>query len=278
MTVRAAINRLRRDLTIAATLRMLLLFGTVAGVTSIAIGPMHHINGLAVLTVIAFIWMALMYYSLKGSRLASDSPSLIAAGQLDEAEHRIEAAIRSFSLSRTVKLLSLHHLAVLRHAQRRWQDSAQLCSALLSQRLGSIQGLSRSSLLLLTDDLLQLGDLNGTYQALRRLFQQRLTLAEATTLLQLQLEYLARIGQWDQLLVGVAAKVQLIELMPTAAAARSQGLMSVAAMHVGRTDLAQWLGQRALALSDIETLCTERPVLQELRRLIPAPQIVANPA
>src|SRR3712207_6854480 len=53
-------------------------------------------------------------------------------------------ALRSFSLFRAVKLLSVHHLAVLRHAQKRWQDSAMLCRALLGQRLGSLQSLSRS--------------------------------------------------------------------------------------------------------------------------------------
>ena len=48
--------------------------------------------------------------------MAADSPSLIASGQFDEAEQEIEKVIRSFWLFRSVKLLSLHHLAVLRHA------------------------------------------------------------------------------------------------------------------------------------------------------------------
>ena len=74
--------------------------------------------------------------------------------------------MRSFSLFRTVKLLSLHHLAVLRHAQRRWRDSAMLSQALLRQRLGSLQGVSRSSRLMLADSLLELGDLRGAHEAL----------------------------------------------------------------------------------------------------------------
>ena len=75
---------------------------------------------------------------MKGSRLAANSPSLIAAGQFDLAEYQIEQSLQNFSLFRTSKLLSLHHLAVLRHAQRRWADAAELCSALLRQRLGSL--------------------------------------------------------------------------------------------------------------------------------------------
>ena len=92
--------------------------------------------------------MTLGYHSVRGSQLASVSPSLIAAGQFELAEHQIEQALRTFSLFRTSKLLSLHHLAVLRHAQRRWMDAAELCTALLRQRLGALAGLSRQSRLI----------------------------------------------------------------------------------------------------------------------------------
>ena len=108
--------------------------------------------------VLGGIWMTLGWQSIKGSRLAARSPSLIAAGQLDLAESHIEQALRSFSLFRTSKLLSLDHLAVLRHAQRRWHDSAELSRALLRQRLGSLRALSRQSRLILGESLLELGD------------------------------------------------------------------------------------------------------------------------
>src|SRR5438034_240127 len=98
---------------------------------------------------------------------------------------------------RTSKLLGLHHLAMSRHAQRRWQDSALLCRALLRQRLGSVRALSRSSRLMLADSLLELADLHGAHRAINDLFGERLMLAEALNLLQVQLDYASRIGAWE---------------------------------------------------------------------------------
>jgi len=159
--VQTAISRFRRDLTIGALLRGLLTVGAAACVLLPITGS--GVGGIGLLLGIGVVWMLLGYRSMRGSRLAADSPLLIASGQFEEAETRIDAALRSFSLFKPAKLISLHHLAVLRHAQRRWQESALLCGALLGQRLGSLRGLSKPSLLLLVDDLLHLGDLNGAY-------------------------------------------------------------------------------------------------------------------
>ncbi|HTW94305.1 MAG TPA: hypothetical protein VMD30_05910, partial [Tepidisphaeraceae bacterium] len=222
------------------------------------------LNGAIVLLVLGGIWTALWVRSIKGSRLASDSPSLIAMGRYDEAEHQIDAAIRTFSLFRAGKLVSLHHLAVLRHAQRRWQESAMLCKALLGQRLGALRAISRPSLLLLADDLLQLNDLPGAYLALRRLYAQKLGLVEALSLQGLQLDYLARMEQWEAMLSGLPSKVQLAELMPATPAARSQALLALAALKTARTQLAQWLRGRAQILVDPASLVAERPFLAPL--------------
>ena len=134
------------------------------------------------LMVVGGIWLALTYTSARGSRLAADSPALIASGDFEEAERHIDLALRSFSLFRTAKLQSLHHLALLRHAQRRWQESALLCQALLGQRLGSLQSLSKPARLLLADSLMELGDLRGAQEALAGLHSERLSLNETTQL------------------------------------------------------------------------------------------------
>ena len=119
ISAESAIRALRRDLTLSSLLKGLLLG---AALTCLVIGPVIGSGFPLTLTVVAIgaVWLVLSYRSAKGSTLAADSPSLIARGEFDEAEHRIEQVLRSFSLFRTVKLLSLHHLAVLRHAQRRW--------------------------------------------------------------------------------------------------------------------------------------------------------------
>src|SRR2546426_7247479 len=120
----SAISIFRRDLTLGALLRGVLLGGAAVcmglNLTSKAI------DGTLLLVGIGFVWIVLSYRSMRGQRLAAESPSLIASGQFDEAEDQIELALRSFSLFRAAKLLSLHHLALLRHAQKRWQETAAL--------------------------------------------------------------------------------------------------------------------------------------------------------
>jgi len=262
MQSRQAIARLRRDLTLSAALKLVLALAAIMCVL-LPLG-MGGYSGPLLLTVLATVWLILSYQSMKGSRLAMASPGLIAQGRLEDAEQQIEHALKSFSLFRTGKLLSLHHLAMLRHAQRRWEDSAQLSKELLKQRLKSLGHVERQSRLLLADALLEMGDLNGAYAAIAQLYSQRLTLAEALNLLVVQLDYQARISAWGQMFDGVAIKVQLSELMPAPKAARVQALLALAARKVDRQDWAQWLRKRAELLADVGEMTKARPMLWEI--------------
>jgi hypothetical protein len=258
-----AISRFRRDMTISALLRIAML---MAAAGCIILGPVlgSRSDGMVLLMFIGIIWMMLSYRSMHGTRLVADSPLLIAAGNFDQAENRIDIALRAFSLFRTVKLISLHHLALLRHAQRRWRESALLCQALLSQKLSNLQGLSRTTLLLMTDSLLQMGDLRGAYDALNELNHHRLNLNEALTLQFLQLDYGSRIGAWEPMLANAGNKARLAELMPAINAARTQALLALAAHKTGRMELARWLRSRALLLADVKEIVADRAVLEEV--------------
>ncbi|MCC6424887.1 MAG: hypothetical protein IT447_15550 [Phycisphaerales bacterium] len=262
-----AISRFRRDLLLGMVVRALLLAGALV---AIGVAPFSsRLDGGMLLLIVGGIWLALSYQSMKGSRLAARSPSLIAMGDFDEAERQIEEALRSFSIFRAAKLMSLHHLAMLRHAQRRWQESAMLAKAVLRQRLGALRGLSRSMRLILADSLLEMDDTHGAYQAISGLYNERLALGEAMNLQLVQLDYLWRIRAWQEMFHNVAAKVQLAELMPTGGAARSQALMALAARKVGREDWTAWLMERAQLLVDPFQLVLERPVLAELWTITP---------
>ena len=251
MSANLAIARFNRDLTVGRVLNIALMFG-VAVCSFIAMALDNRYGGALLVFFMMIVWLALGWQSVKGSRLAARSPMLIAAGQLELAETQIEQALRTFSLFRTSKLMSLHHLAVLRHAQRRWHDAAELCRAVLRQRLGSLRGLSRQSRLILGDALLEMGDLRGAHDAIGGLYQQRLSLAEALSLLNVQLDYLWRINAWPQMLEGVATKVELAELMNTAASARAQAFLALAAMKQEREDWAKFLRRRVELLVDVD--------------------------
>src|SRR5881296_3107766 len=93
----SAISRFRRDLTLGRVVNVLLLTGVII---CFFLGGMidSRFGDLLLVLLIGLIWMTLGYHSVRGSQLASGSPSLIAAGQFELAEHQIEQALRTFSL------------------------------------------------------------------------------------------------------------------------------------------------------------------------------------
>jgi hypothetical protein len=234
-----------------------------AAVACIAGSGGDNVRVVALLGIGAF-WFWLSLNSARSSRTAAESPSLIAAGQFEQAERNIEQAVRTFSLFRPVKLLALHHLALLRHAQRRWQESAVLSRALLRQRLGALQPLSKPTRLLLADSLLEMNDLRGAYEVIVALHRERLSLAEVLNLLAIQLDYSTRIGAWQSMLQNLMEKVQLAELMPPLIAARAQASLALAAQNLGRHDVADWLRARAELLADAQQITLERSALAQL--------------
>lgn len=266
LTAQSAISRFRRDLTLGALLRGALLLTALIAMGLNLVPTAVKFDGTLVLLAVGVVWVVLSYQSVRGTRLAAESPSLIAAGDLEAAEEQIEQALRSFSLFRSAKVLSLHHLALLRHAQRRWQDSALLCRTLLGQRLGTMRSISKPSRLVLADALLELGDVPGAYRVLTELYKERLSLTESMNLLLVQLDYESRIGAWASMLPvgGIYQRLQLAELMPATNAARAQSLMALAALRLGRRDWAEWLRRRAELLADPAELIRERPALSDL--------------
>jgi hypothetical protein len=257
--VDVAIHRVRRDLTLGMLLKAMLLAAVFAAL--VFAPPSARFVALA---GVVGIWFALSLTSARSSRIAMDSPALIATGQFDEAERQIDQAMRAFSPFGPAKLRALHHLAVLRHAQQRWQDAAALCRALLSHRLAGNRSLSKPSSLILAGSLLELNDVGGGYVALQQLYAQQLSLEEVLNVLALQLDYEARIGAWQKMFAGAAAKVALAELMPSEQAARLQALLALAALKCGRLDWADWLRQRAELLADVNAMVSSRPMLREI--------------
>lgn len=264
-----AIARFKRDLTLSSALKFILL-----GAALFALFIDSLVEGQSgaslLLAAVGIIWLILSYRSVRGSRMAEGSAALIASGRYDQAEENIDQALRTFSLFRTVKLRSLHHLAMLRHAQRRWTDAVMLCQALLTQRLGVLTSLSNSTRLILADSLLELGDLRGAYESLNSLYQQRLPLGEALELLAIQTDYLARIGAWQPMVSGVRRKADMAELMPSVKSARVQAMLALAARKTGHLDWETWLRRRAELLADTNELIRQRPMLAELWTTQPA--------
>ncbi len=248
------------------TLGVFLKAGFIGALLAAVLGPAIglKIDASAILLVASVLWVMLSVRSVQGSRLSAGSPILIATGQFEAAEAQIEGALRAFSLSKKVKLLSLHHLAVLRHAQKRWQESAMLCRALLRRPRGAAAGLISASRLILADSLLELNDLTGAHEALCQLHSNRMSLAESLQLMLVQLDYESRIGAWGNMFAGITGKVEMAELMAGDAAARAQALLALAALKLGHAEWSTWLRRRVELLTDVKGLCAYRPVVGEL--------------
>lgn len=266
ISAQVAISKIRRDITLSAILRWVLIAVAVFSLLAGVFFDDPQTFTMSVLVGVGAIWVILGFRSMRGTRMAAGSSSLIATGQYDQAERQIAEAVRSFSIFRMAKLMCLHDLAMLRHAQSRWQESALICRALLSEQGEASGGLDRSSRLILAESLLELGDLPGVHDSLARLYQQRLTLREALVLLGVQLDYLSRVNAWEPMLVSAGKRIEMSELLPPQQSARMQALMALAADKTGRTELRDWLKRRVELLVDVERLCADRPILRELWR------------
>lgn len=263
LSAQSAISTTRRGMTVGAAVRGL-MWVLVLG-AAIA-GPFYRPQAdvLIVLIFLAALWTLLVVRSFRAARLTADFPQLVATGQFDQAETQIESTLRAFSLFRPAKLLALHQLAVLRHAQDRHADAAALARELLQQRLGRLSGLSTSTHMILAQSSLELGDLAAAGQALGQVGGRALVIGESLNLIALQLDYQSRIGAWDAMMTDWMPKVQMAEVMPSAPAAVSQALLALAAKKTGRDDAAKWLGDRAALLADVQELVKQRPVLAAL--------------
>jgi len=258
-----AISRVRRDLTIGSLLKWLILGG--AGLV-ILLEPIVQggFGGTFILMGLGVVWFVLSARSARGTQLAVGASPLIATGQFDAAEVQLNEALQSFSIFRGAKLIGLHHLAVLRHAQRRFTDAAALSRALLTQRLGTLESLSKPTRLILAESLLETDDLRGAYEALSGLYKMRLTLNEAVALLAIQTDYTTRTGAWAEVLSGLESKLQLCELMPSDRAAKTLSCFALALKKTGRPADALLQQRRAELLVAPAELVASRPMFKEL--------------
>jgi hypothetical protein len=263
ISTRMAIERFRRDLLLGTVVRVMLMVAAALVLVGGSIVPTGLGGGILLGGLVA-LWMLLGYRSQRGAQLTANSPILIATGQFEEAEKQIALALGTFSLFKSPKLLSLHHLAVLRHAQGRFAESAELCHTLLGQKLGGLSGIAKPSRLILTDALLELSDVRGAYAAMGDLYLQRLNLPEAVNLMLLQLDYSSRIGAWKEMMQNVQSKAELSELLPGELSVRAQAMLALAAKKTGQEDWAQWLKRRVELMGDVAKVVRERPVVGEV--------------
>jgi len=195
-----------------------------------------------------WVWMA-----INNARVARQLGVISEMIETDppSAEAMIGQLIGCVPLERSVRLLLHQRLARLRQRQARFMEAAAVSRAVLSYPLRALRPVWASLLLVLADTSMRLGDLASAWNAITQLHQQPVNLVERLQLLAVQTEYEITIGADDAALAHVAERIRLAELLPAAQCGLVHDLLATAAARQGRTELTDWLEQRAhLLISD----------------------------
>lgn len=253
---------LRRDLLLCRLVSVALSGATAASVM-LQFWPRLAFAGSIAFACVLGLWLLLSVVAARTARLATAVPSLIAAGDLDQAEETMDQVRARFSPFRSVKLRIAFHLVMLRHAQQRWDEVSQLGRELTGlfpahDPSARLLGLMRA------DASLQRDDLSEAHAALSGIAPGAMSLAQTFELLLLKLDYLARLGKWDAMLDQVRHKADIAELMPASRSALAQALLALAAQNAGRPAWADYLRRRVELLADTQELIRQRPALAAL--------------
>ena len=241
---------LRRQIMLDNAIRAVALLALVAALALGSAWDGVSSNLMTIITVlVAAGWLAMSTISAKAWRQIPHITQLLDQDPA-AAQEEIAAALRRFPLQRSVRLLLFHRLAVLCYRQRRFAETAAICQAVLTHRLGSARAVRGHLLLMLAEARLETGDMHGAYAALLELHRGRLSLAESLQRLALQTRYEVACGYHMSALENLPRKVQLIELMPGPQCGLMHDLLAIAATHARQDTLAAWLRSRA------ELLCT----------------------
>jgi|GEM_PF-650615 len=220
----------------------------------------------AISSVAAIAWVVLTFYSVRQVRAAHQASAFIASGRLDLAEERLKRTLRQFSLYRNAKLLACHHLAVVAHGRKSYQAAAELCDGMISLPGGPSVATLRTCRILLADCRLLLGDVVAARDAIAPLNLQgsELNLAEQLLLLPIELRCQLTAEQYDAACESLPWKLKRAELLDSPTAGLVHALLAVAANHIGRSRMADFLRRRADLYHGLEKLAEEHDFLRDL--------------
>ena len=200
--------------------------------------------------ILPLLWVWISISTTRIARLLPQIGASINNNQPEHAQELIDQALKRQPVMRWARLLTYHRLAILRHRQRRFRETADLCQHLLAQPLtGPAAAAKPSLLLMLAESHLGCGHLTEAYHALDQLHRTRLDLAGALQRLALQTRYALKAGHYEHALEQGREKMQLAQLMPPPQCAAMHAMLATAAQKANRQKLAHWLWQRANLLS-----------------------------
>lgn len=219
----------------------------------------QQITTMTILAIVGAVagWMMLNMLSARTHREVTDMAGLI-EHDATSAEQYLARLMRRRPLLRWVRLLLYHRMALLRHAQGKYDESSQICRSLVERPMGQAERVRANALLTLAHARMQLEDYAGAYEAIVRLQTTPLSLLERMTLLSLRTRYELGVEQFASAVSGAYDKVQLSELMPPVLCGSLHVMLGRAAEAVGDEQMADWMNRRAALLLTEEQLADAR--------------------
>lgn len=239
---------LRRQLLRDAAIRVAVLLATAAGV-AVVIGT-ERVMDAVVSSAVLVVLLVAMAMNAVSARVSRELPKLAPLLDRDHeaAEAMLAQLLKRKPLVRWVRLMLYHRLAVLRHRQQRWADSASIAEAVLAQPMGPAGQVRPHLLLMLAEARMQLGQPAHAWPALMELHATPLKLVERLQGLALQTRYEVMVDRPDAALRKVREKVQMAELMPAAQCGAMHAMLATAAERLRHAEYADWLWARARLL------------------------------
>ena len=194
-----------------------------------------------------------------GAQVARTLPQLGALADQNPAagEAALADLLNKRLLPRWVRLMLVHRLALLRHRQQRYGESAAIAQTLLTaERIGPVARHRANLLLLLVEARLELRDPVGAWMGLDALARTPVSLSEGLQRMALRARYEVMAGQDAAALHLVEQKVRLAELMPGPQCGAFHALLATAAHRLGRADdHRRWWAR-------VELLCSPEQIKQ----------------
>lgn len=250
-------RRMQRQLLADAWLRGVALGALCFGFGAlIATGAGGSAAGVLGAVVLVIGWALL---NRSGASVARALPQVTAVAEQHPGagEAALAEMLSKRLLPRWVRLMLYHRLALLRHRQQRYGESASLAQCLLTAERPGPMGRHRANLLLLlVEARLELRDAAGAWMALHALASTPVSLSEALQRMALRARYEVMVGQDEAALHLVEQKMRLAELMPGPQCGAFHALLATAAHRTGRTeDHRQWWAR-------VELLCSPEQIKQ----------------
>lgn len=214
--------------------------------------------------VIALLWVMAVMFSVRSAQSIRQTQSALSIGDFDSAEESIRRTLGLFSLNDGGKLVSLYHLAMIRHARRRFSDAAALSREVLLRITPRTIELDTTSRMILVDSLIELGEINAAAREIVPLRTRPLGLRPSLGLMQMDIDLLGRLGAWNDIGGRWNSVLPFVELMPSLMAARTHAWLGLAALRLGRSDWADIQRERAELLADFADITRGRPELLAL--------------